>query len=105
MPINTTILAADTAQRIADPPVTVTYDGLAYTGRRTTIRRQDAMVPQGNEDQYRFSLTFQLSDFPTEPTTDSLITIDTIPYRILGKAINHNIDRLRCDMGELYADA
>ena len=103
MPIDTAQVATDLANILADLPVTVTYGGSPYTGRKTELRRSDVLADEGLRDEYRFSVYVRSSLLPALPAEGETVVISGTTWRILRVSQNAAESYVRLDLGEEYA--
>jgi len=95
-------LDADLAVITGDLPVSVTVDGVPYSGTKMSLRRDALLEDAGLRQSYRFSVYLRAVDVGTLPTLRSTVTISGTEYRVLNADVG-DADRLyRLDLGEKY---
>jgi hypothetical protein len=99
MTLNTTLLSNDLDYIIADLPTTVSIGGTDYTCTKTMIRKEQLYTDYGFSDDYNFSIILNLNDLSSEPEVKTLVTINSVEYRILDKEIDSADQKIELHLG------
>ena len=99
--LDTTRIAADLAAIIGNSPVTVTFNGAAHSGLKSSLRRTDSLATEGMRAAYRMSV--YLPVFASPPNVYDEVTIAGKVYLVLATGTDPLGVMLRLDLGEEHA--
>lgn len=77
--------------------------GTEYTAIKTNLKKSIKYSEFGASNGYEFSIMLNYSDFVTVPVVDSLLTINTVEYRIIGIEQDSVDCTIQLDLGSKYA--
>lgn len=98
MAIDTTVLATDLGNMIADLPTSFTLAGVVYTGAFTDLTDSDVLEPGGFDPRNTGSLHCVLSDFTTAPTAGLTMNIGTRVLRVNNTVLSPDGIGIRLDL-------
>lgn len=84
MPIDTTVIARDGLNLIADMPMTLTYNAANYTGRKTLLTKELKYGEFGSTEGYNFSVRLTRADADLIPNR-AVVTVGGTSYRVISR--------------------
>ena len=103
MAINQTNLRSVFANLVGQLPTTCTFGSLTFTATRTNLNAEKRLVAAGELAGYQFSIIAGCAVFTSYPTSDDIITIDSVEYRVLRTERDAADVAIRIDLGDKYA--
>ncbi len=84
-------------------PIEVTYDGIVYSGTKTSRKDATELRAAGLLPDYTFSVYLDLAELHATPAVDETVTINNVIYRILELGGDPAGAYTRLDLGQRYA--
>lgn len=103
MALDLTAMSAVFTRIISDIPQSFTIGSSTYSGGRTNLNIEKRLTAFGGDPNYRFSLLANLNVIGTVPTTGSIVTVDSVQYRVLATETDSARIGVRIDLGDKYA--
>jgi len=102
MALDTTLLNSDLNYILTDLPVTVIIGGTSYPGSKGMLTQTQIYTDYGLGDEYAFSVYVNVNALASVPENHTLVTIDSVEYRIIMKVVDSADQLLTLHLGSKY---